>query len=25
MAIKDGNVRRAEMLANPQYFPELND
>jgi hypothetical protein len=25
MAIKDGNVRRAEMLAHPQYFPELND
>ena len=24
MAIKDGNVRRAEMLAHPQFFPELN-
>ena len=25
MAIKDGSVRRAEMLANPQLFPELNN
>lgn len=24
LAIKDGNARRAEMLANPQLFPELN-
>lgn len=24
MAIKDGSVRRTEMLAHPQYFPELN-
>ena len=24
MSIKDGNTRRAEMLANPQFFPELN-
>lgn len=24
MAIKDGNARRAEMLAHPQFFPELN-
>ena len=24
MAIKDGNTRRAEMLAHPQFFPELN-
>lgn len=25
MAIKDGETRRAEMLANPQFFPELNN
>lgn len=25
MAIKDGATRRAEMLNNPQYFPELNN
>lgn len=25
MAIKDGTTRRAEMLANRQFFPELND
>ena len=25
MAIKDGAVRRAEMLAHPQFFPELNE
>ena len=24
MAIKDGNTRRAEMLANAHLFPELN-
>lgn len=24
MAIKDGNTRRTEMLAHPQFFPELN-
>ena len=24
MSIKDGATRRAEMLANPQFFPELN-
>lgn len=24
MSIKDGSTRRAEMLANPQFFPELN-
>lgn len=25
IAIKDGATRRAEMLNNPQYFPELNN
>ena len=25
MSIKDGALRRAEMLANPQFFPELNN
>ena len=25
MAIRDGVTRRAEMLANPQFFPELNN
>ena len=25
MAIKDGTVRRAEMIAHPQFFPELNN
>ena len=25
MSIKDGATRRAEMLANPQFFPELNN
>ena len=25
MSIKDGNTRRSEMLANPQFFPELNN
>ena len=25
MAIRDGATRRAEMLANPQFFPELNN
>lgn len=25
LAIKDGAVRRAEMIAHPQYFPELNN
>lgn len=25
LSIKDGAQRRAEMLANPQYFPELNN
>jgi hypothetical protein len=24
MSIKDGATRRAEMMANPQFFPELN-
>lgn len=25
MSIKDGTLRRAEMLANPQFFPELGN
>ena len=25
MSIKDGTLRRAEMLANPQFFPELSN
>lgn len=25
LAIKDGTTRRAEMLNNPQYFPEINN
>ena len=25
MSIRDGATRRAEMLANPQFFPELNN
>jgi hypothetical protein len=25
MSIKDGALRRAEMLANPQFFPELSN
>ena len=25
MSIKDGATRRAEMLANPQFFPELSN